>query len=64
MVGVAVKVTGVPAHTFVAEGTMAMLTGSSGFTVSVNAFDKAGVPVAQSAFEVSWQVMISPLDGV
>ena len=63
-VGVAVNVTDVPAH--IAPGGFAVietLTGSSGLTVTVIAFEVAGVPVGQTAFEVSMQVMISPFKG-
>ena len=62
MVGVAVKVTLVPAQ-IVLEGLAAMLTltGNAGFTVIVKLFDVAGDPVAQGvAFEVNTQVTTSP----
>ena len=43
--GVAVKVTEVPAHTGFAEGATDTLTGSRGFTVMVTVLDVAGLPV-------------------
>ena len=63
MVGVAVKVTEVPAQTGLAEAAIDTLTGSSGFTVMVTVFDVAGLPVGQVAFEVSTQVTTSLLVG-
>ena len=53
LVGVAVKVTEVPAQ-IAPDGTAAMLTlaGNSGFTVMTIALLVAGLPVAQVAFEV------------
>ena len=62
MTGVAVKVTEVPVQ-MVVPGLAAILTltGRLGFTVIVSEFDVAGLPVAQVAFEVSWQVTISPV---
>ena len=61
MVGVAVNVTEVPVQ-IVVPGLAAMLTltGRFGLTVIVRAFDVAGLPVAQVAFEVSWHVTMSP----
>ena len=64
MVGVAVKVTEVPAQTGFAEGAIITLTGRFGLTVMVIVFDVAGLPVAQVALEVSTQVIASPLTGV
>ena len=63
MVGVAEKVTEVPAQTGLAEAAIDTLTGSSGFTVMVTVFDVAGLPVGQVAFEVSTQVTTSLLVG-
>ena len=60
MVGVAVKVTEVPAQTGFAEAATEMLAGKFGFTVMVTALDVAGLPVAQVAFEVNTQVTIFP----
>ena len=65
MTGAAVKVTEVPAQT--APGGVAimlMLTGRFGLTVMVIGLEVAGVPVAQVAFDVRMQVMISPFTGV
>jgi hypothetical protein len=59
LVGVAVKVTEVPAQMVVAEAAMLTLTGRLGLTVMVMAFDVAGLPVAQLALEVSTQVTMS-----
>ena len=54
LVGVAVKVTEVPAHIVVAVAAILTLTGRFGFTVSVMLLLVAGLPVAQGeAFEVS-----------
>ena len=64
MVGVAVKVTEVPAQTGFAEGAIITLTGRFGLTVMVIVFEVAGLPVAQVALEVSTQVITSPLTGV
>jgi len=61
LVGVAVKVTLVPEQIVVAEAEMLTLTGRFGFTVIETEFDVAGLPVAQVALEVSWQVTTSPL---
>jgi hypothetical protein len=60
LVGVAVKVTEVPAQIVVAEAAMLTLTGRFGFTVMVMAFEVAGLPVAQVALEVSTQVTTFP----
>ena len=61
MVGVAVNVTLVPAQ-MVEEGLAAIetLTGKFGLTVIVTVFDVAGLPVAQTAFEVKTQVTVFP----
>ena len=64
MVGVAVKVTEVPAQTGFADTAMETLTGRFGLTVMVIVFDVAGLPVIQVALEVSTQVITSPLTGV
>ena len=58
------KVTLVPEHT-VPEGLAPMLTltGKLVFTVSVIVFDVAGLPIEQLTFEVSTQVIASPLVG-
>ena len=58
-VGVAVKVTEVPAQTGSAEAPMVTLTGRFGLTIMLIVFEVAGLPVAQVAFEVSTQVTIS-----
>ena len=64
LVGVAVKVTEVPAQTGLAEAETETLTGRLGFTVMVTVFDVAGLPVGQVAFEVSTQVTASLFAGV
>ena len=62
MVGVAVKVTDVPAQ-IAPEGTAAILTlaANRGLTVIVIPVDVAGLPVAQVAVEVISTVITSPL---
>ena len=62
MVGVAVKVTLVPAQ-MVDPGLAAIetLTGSEEFTVILIVFDVAGLPVAQVILEVSVQYTLSPV---
>ena len=64
MVGVAVKVTEVPAQTGLALAIMFTLTGRFGFTVIVMVLDVAGFPVAQVSLEVNTQVTASPFAGV
>ena len=49
------KVTDVPAQTWLAEGEMDMLTGKSVLTFMVTTFETAGLPVAQVAFEITTQ---------
>ena len=51
-VGVAVKVTDVPAHIVVAVAPILTLTDKFGLTVVTIALLVAGLPVAQTAFEV------------
>jgi hypothetical protein len=65
LVGVAVKVTEVPAQ-IAPEGTAAILTlaGRFGLTVIVIVFDVAGLPVAQVAFDVITTVIASVLASV
>ena len=63
MVGVAVKVTDVPAQTGLAEAATDTLTGRLGFTVMVTVLEIAGLPVGQVAFEVKTQVTRSLLAG-
>jgi hypothetical protein len=58
------KVTDVPAQTGFPDGVIEMLTGKSGFTVMVTAFDVAGFPVGQIALDVSTQVTTSLLTGI
>ena len=57
MVGVAVKVTWVPAQTGFAEAPMETATGSSGFTVIVTVLEVAGFPEIQVALDVSVHVI-------
>ena len=64
LVGVAVKVTEVPAHTGFAEVATDTLTGNSGFTIMVMVFEAAGLPVGQVALEVKTQVIASLFTGV
>ena len=60
---VAENVTDVPAQTGLAEGEIVTLTGRFGLTLIVTDPDKAGLPVAQVALEVSSQVIVFPLTG-
>jgi len=62
LVGVAVKVTEVPAQ-IAPEGTAAILTlaGNRGLTIIVIPPDVAGLPVAQVKVEVISTVITSPL---
>ena len=53
MVGVAEKLTEVPAQTVVAEAEIETFTGRFGLTVIVTVFEMAGLPVAQGALEVN-----------
>ena len=57
------KVTEVPAHTVVADGEIETLTGKLLLTVIVTVFEMAGLPVAQVALEVNWQVIASEFTG-
>ena len=61
--GVAVKVTEVPAQTGLAEGAIDTLTGRRGFTVMVTVLDVAGLPVGHVALEVSTQTIASLFEG-
>ena len=63
MTGEAVYVTEVPAQTGFAEGVTDTLTGSSGFTPMVTAFEVAGLPVGQEALDESTQITASLLIG-
>ena len=56
---VAENVTDVPAQTGFAEAATDTLTGRFGFTTIVTDPDKAGLPVAQVALDVSIQVIAS-----
>ena len=64
LVGVAENPTLVPAQTAL-EGLLAMLTetGNVALTTWVMLFEVAGDPLAQPAFELSWQVITSLLTG-
>jgi hypothetical protein len=57
------KVTEVPAHIVVADAEIETLTGRFGLTLIVTVFEMAGLPVAQVALEVNWQVMASEFIG-
>jgi hypothetical protein len=63
LVGVAEKVTEVPAQTVVAEAEIETLTGKLLLTVIVTVLEMAGLPVAQRALEVNWQVIASEFEG-
>ena len=64
MVGVAVKMTSVPAQTGLAEATIVTLTGKLALTVMVTVFEVAGLSVAQVALDVSITVTWSLFTGV
>ena len=64
MPGVAVKVTGFPWQNGFVEGEMEIVTGRFGLTVMVRVLLVAGLPVGQTALEVSTQLTTSPLMGV
>ena len=51
----AVKVTDVPAHTGLAEAEIVALAGRFGFTTMETTLEVAGLPVTQTAFELSTQ---------
>ena len=61
---VAENVTVVPAQTGLADGEIDTLTGRFGLTLIVTAPDKAGLPVAQAALDVSIQVIASLFVGI
>ena len=54
----------VPEQIGFAEGEIVTLTGFSGLTIIVTAFEVAGFPLAHSAFDVSMQVITSPFTGI
>ena len=62
LVGVAVKVTDVPAQTGLALALIATLTGLSGSTKGLNV-PVAGLPVAQVSLDVTMHVITSPVAG-
>jgi len=59
LVGMAVKVTLVPAQIVVDDAEILTLTGRFGFTVMVTVLDVAGLPVAQVALDVNTQATTS-----
>ena len=63
MVGVAEKMTEVPAQTGLPDGEIKTLTGRLVPTTIVIVFDVAGLPVEQVALEVKRQVMASVFNG-
>ena len=63
LVGVAVKVTLVPAHMLFCEAPIAILTGSNGFTIMLIVLEVAGLPLAHVALVVKTQVTASLLTG-
>ena len=63
MVGIAEKITEVPAQTGLMDGEIEILTGKLGLTVIVNVFDEAGLPVTHMALDVRMQVTASAFDG-
>ena len=64
MVGVAVKVTGVPAQTGFAEAPIETTTGDCGFTVIVTVLEVAGFPEIQVELDVRTHVIVLLLTGV
>jgi hypothetical protein len=60
LVGVAVKVTDVPAQIGLDEAAIDTLTGRFGLTVIVTVLEVAGLPVAHVALEVITQVTWAP----
>lgn len=60
MVGVAVKVTEVPAQIVLDKAAIDTLTGRIGLTIISISFEVAGLPVAQIALEVKTQVTLAP----
>ena len=64
MVGVAVKVTELPEQNGFVEAEIEILTNRFGLTVMVTALLVAGLPVAQTAFDVNIQITISPFTGM
>jgi hypothetical protein len=64
LVGVAVKVTELPAQTGLDDAIIDTLTGRFVFTIIVIALEVAGFPVGHVVFDVSTQVTISPFAGV
>ena len=65
LVGVAVKVTNVPAQTGLVFGAIATLAVKTGFTIMVTALDVAGDPVRQGVkFDVITTLITSPLTGI
>jgi len=63
LVGVAVKVTNVPAQTGFSEAAMDTLTGRFVLTVIVTRLDVAGLPAAQERLEVNTTYTWSPVTG-
>ncbi len=63
MVGVAQKVTEVPAQTVVKVAEIETLTGRFGLTVIVTVFEIAGLPVAQGVLDINRQVIASEFIG-
>ena len=57
------NVTVVPEQTGFAEAAIDTLTGRFGFTTIVTAFEVAGLPEAQGAFDVTTQVITSLFTG-
>mgnify|MGYP006872435235 CR=1 FL=1 len=64
MVGVAVKITAVPAQTGLEDAVIATLTGKAGFTVMVMVLEEAGLPETHAAFEVMVHATVLPFEGM
>ena len=63
LVGVAVKLTELPAQHGLGEPVIFTETGDNGFTTILMEFDVAGLPREQNASEVNTQVTTSPFAG-
>ena len=63
LVGVAEKMTEVPAQTGLFDGEIETLTGRLGLTTIVTVFEVAGLPVTHMALDVRMQVTASAFDG-
>ena len=63
-VGVAVKITGLPAHTGFKEGVIFTETGNTGLTIMIILFEVSGLLEAQVSTDVRIQETWSPVTGL